>query len=42
MTRTGRVGDAVLVGLDYATDEPAARQLVVDRLVHAGGRDMRS
>ena len=34
LSRSGRVGQAVLVGLDFATDVPAARQLVVSELVH--------
>jgi hypothetical protein len=37
LSYSGRVGQAVLLGLDFATDEAAARNLVVNQLVHPTG-----
>ncbi len=36
--RFGRTGKAIALGLNYASDEPAARLLVVDNLVRPPGR----
>lgn len=37
LSYSGRVGQAVLLGLDFATDEAEARNLVVNQLVHPTG-----